>query len=204
MPPLPSMIPPTMVETVDDIPWGEPGPERIRTARPRKCNHRGTKRIWKNISPDGVDPVHAETCGRCGHAFDPAKQKQGKSSNRIAKDIERWVGKILRLSRVGQYGGQEDLGKSGEWAFVQVKSGPSWFAERYWREIEALPVAAGRRRALVVADKPGSSGKRRAMWVEILEEVPLPGNPWVVEDGNLVCGICGGGFPAHVVGCVKS
>lgn len=191
--------------SIDDIPWGDPPPDQIATARPRKCSHRGAQRVWKNISPDGVDPVHAETCGRCGHIFDPDKQKRGKSSNRIAKDIERWVARLLRLTRVGQYGGQEDVGKSGEWAFVQVKSGPAWFAERYWREIMALPQAAGRRRALVVADKPGPGGKRRAMWIEALEEMPLPGAAVRWEEGpqgQLTCSNCGAGFPDHLPYCV--
>lgn len=194
----------TDAETVDDIPWGDSPPERIETATPRKCNHRGAKRVWKNISPEGVDPVHAETCDRCGHVFNPEAQKRGKSSNRIAKDIERWVGKVLRLTRVGQYGGQEDLGTQDEWAFVQVKSGRQWFLPKMYAEIEALPQRAGRRRALVVADKPGSGGRRRAMWVEIIEEVPLPGAVGIWEDqpDGVFCGNCGGRFPDHLEVCV--
>lgn len=191
--------------SADEIEWGDPPQPRVATAKPRRCTHRGAARVWKNISPEGADPVHAETCDRCGHVFDPAKQKQGKSSNRIAKDAERWVGKILRLARVGQYGGQEDLGKQDEWAFVQVKSGPQWFSPKMYREIEALAQRAGRRRALVVVEKPGSGGKRRAMWIEILEEVPLPGvsSIWEIkDDDNIECGNCGVGFPRHASQCV--
>lgn len=184
---------------IDDIPWGEPVGDAVQLAKPKKCKHLGP-RVTKNISPEGVEPVFAETCGRCGHVFNKDKQRQGKSSNRIAKDIERWVGKILHLTRVGQYGGQEDLGKQDEWAFVQVKSGPAWFAERYWREIEALPQRAGRRRALVVASKPGSSGKRRAMWIEILEEVPQPGSTLKWEKGR--CEVCDREYPKHRDWCV--
>ena len=191
---------------VDEIPWGDPPPDRVATSKPRKCTHRGAKRVWKNISPDGVDPVHAETCDRCGHVFDPAKQKQGRSSNNIAKDIERWAGKILRLSRVGQYGGQEDLGKADEWALAQVKSGPQWFSPKMYREIEALKPRAGQRRALVVVSKPGSSGKRLGMWIEIIEEVPLPGSAlrWDQTDEGLRCSNCGHGFPNHEDYCVWS
>lgn len=194
-------------ETVDDLPWGPASPERVATSKPRKCTHRKAPRIWKNISPEGVEPVHAETCGRCGHVFDPAKQKQGKSSNNIAKDIERWVGKILRLSRVGQYGGQEDVGKADEWALAQVKSGPQWFSPKMYREIEALKPRAGQRRALVVVSKPGSSGVRQAMWIEILDEVPLPGaaGGWEADaEGDVWCGVCGTAFPNHSESCVWS
>ena len=186
---------------IDDIPWGDPVGDAVQLAKPKSCKHLG-HRITRNIAPEGVEPVWAETCHRCGHVFDRAKQKQGKSSNRIAKDIERWVGRILHLTRVGQYGKQEDLGKGDEWAFVQVKSGPAWFAERYYREIMALPVKAGRRRALVVADKPGAGGNspRRAMWIEILQEMPLPGVTLKWEDGQ--CANCGRAEPKHYDWCV--
>lgn len=185
---------------IDDIPWGEPVGDRVQLGKPKKCKHLGP-RVTRNIAAEGVEPVYAVTCDRCGHVFDPEKQRQGKSSNRIAKDIERWVAKAMRLSRVGQYGGQEDLGKADEWAFVQVKSGPAWFAERYWREIEALPVQAGRRRALVVVSKPGSGGRRRAMWVEILDEVPIPAHAdmkWVGDK----CEVCDSKYPNHKDWCV--
>jgi hypothetical protein len=193
-------------QTVDEIPWGEPPPDQIATSRPKTCNHRGTARVTKNVGTE-EEPVYSVVCGRCDHVFDPEKRKQGRSSNRIAKDIERWVGKILRLTRVGQYGGQEDLGKADEWAFVQVKSGPSWFAERYYREIAALPQQAGRRRALVVAEKPGSANggrARRALWIEILEEVPLPTvtMKWIEEDDRLKCSNCGQEYPLHRAFCV--
>lgn len=192
---------------IDDIPWGDDPSERIQTAAPKKCKHLG-ERVSKNISPDGVDPVWAESCHRCGHVFSAEKQKQGRSSNRIAKDIERWVARMLRLTRVGQYGGQEDVGKAGEWAFVQVKSGPSWFAERYYREVAALPRVAGARRALVVAEKPGSTGRpRRALWIEILDELPLPaesGVRWEQDDGGIKCVNCGAEFPEHQPYCVHA
>lgn len=196
-------------QTVDDIPWSdgtEPEP-RIQTAQPKKCKHLGD-RVTKNISPEGVEPVFAQACARCDHVFDAVKQKQGRSSNRIAKDIERWAAKILRLTRVGQYGGQEDLGKQDEWAFVQVKSGPSWFSERFYREIDALPQRAGRRRALVVVEKPGSANgnrPRRAMWVEILTEVPLPTVTmrWTEDEvGRLTCNNCGQEYPLHREYCI--
>lgn len=190
---------------VDDIPWGERPEPRVATSKPKKCKHMGD-RVTKNIAPDGVEPVYAQACARCDHVFDPVAQKRGRSSNNIAKDIERWVGKILRLSRVGQFGGQEDLGKQDEWAFVQVKSGPQWFSPKMYREIEALAQRAGRRRALVVVSKPGSSGRRQAMWVEILEEVPLPAEAvrWESVGGHLQCTNCAAVFPDHAEYCVHS
>lgn len=191
--------------TVDEIEWGDSPPERIATSTPKKCKHLG-ERVTKNIGTE-EEPVYAQACARCDHVFDQVKQRQGRSANRIAKDIERWVAKMLRLTRVGQYGGQEDVGKADEWAMVQVKSGPSWFAERYYREIAALPQKAGRRRALVVAEKPGSAhaGRgRRALWIEILDEVPLPAATmrWTEEGDRLVCSNCGQEYPLHRAFCV--
>jgi hypothetical protein len=190
---------------IDDIPWGDPVGDAIQLAKPKPCRHVAkSDRVTKNIAPDGAEPVYAQVCPRCDHVFDPEKQRQGKSSNRIAKDIERWVGKMLRLPRVGQYGGQEDLGKQDDWAFVQVKSGPAWFAERYYNEIVALPQRAGRRRALVVVSKPGSGGRRRALWIELLEEVPMPGTAAMIWQDDATCEVCQATFPDHKEWCVHA
>jgi hypothetical protein len=182
-----------MPDDLESIPWGEPVGDRIPLAKPERCKHGGT-RVIKQIVAE-PEPVWAETCGRCGHVFDKAKQRKGFQVQRLAKEIERWAAKKLRLHRVGQYGGQEDLGKASDWAFVQVKSGPSWFSAKQWREIEALPVVAGKRRALVTVEKPGPGGHRRALWIQIMDEVDVP----VPAE----CPICGVLWPNHDLSCVR-
>ena len=139
---------------------------------PRRCEHPKSKRATKMIANE-PEPVWAVVC-ECGHVVDEAKRKKGFRVQRLAKEIERWVGKQLHLTRVGQYGGQEDLGAADDWAFAQVKSGSGWFSEKQYREIAALPLQAGKQRFLVTVDKPGSGRPRRALVIYIMDEIDIP------------------------------
>lgn len=184
-------------QSVDDVPWGDSPAPRIETSTPKRCKHLG-QRLTTMIAEE-PERVYATVCAACGHVFDPDKQAKGRRVNRLGKDIERWVGKVLRLTRVGQYGGQEDLGKQDEWAFIQVKSGPQWFLPKMHGEIVALPQRAGRRRALVVVEKPGPGKPRRALFIQLLEEVEVPAS---ARYENNVCNNCGLRWPEHTKECV--
>jgi hypothetical protein len=142
--------------TVDDIPWGEPPPEQVATAKPRRCSHPPRRRHlmewvrawgWYGLHDRGDEAVmqtahpalwalliaalggasvtwcHPDF-GGCGHVFDPAKQRQGRTSSRRGKDGERKVAKVLGGTRVGQFGGASDVDALFA---IQVKAGPSYW-----------------------------------------------------------------------------
>jgi hypothetical protein len=159
--------------SLDELPFSQPEPDATRPERPpRVCRRHDWWRDPADIRYDvsGLEgtPVWGyEKCRRCGVLRDPEKARRGRTNRSRGNAIEREVGKLLGLRRVGQFGGPDDL--SGELFAVQVKSGGS-FPERLWTWLRAVPTNAGQTPLLVVTDAPGPGHRRRAVVVVALED----------------------------------
>lgn len=99
-------------------------------------------------------------CAFCGTTVTPEQQRTGRTSRSRGNDIERTVCKLLGITRMGQYGGKEDGGKSDEWITVSVKSGGT-YPERIDSLLRGLSPVAGQLAGVVHADTPGPGVKRR-------------------------------------------
>jgi len=114
-----------------------------------------------------------QPCEHCGawpktpHAKTCPKAKRARSSIRAGKDWERETARRLNGLRIGQFGGKSDV--RSEQFNVQCKVGPSYFPERMWEWLQALP-ADGRCPVAVIGDRPGSGRKRRAVIVLDLDD----------------------------------
>ena len=92
------------------------------------------------------------------HNVDPAKSRRGRTARARGNAIEREVAKRLGASRVGQFGGKQDV--ANDWLAVQCKVGGS-FSERQWDWLQTVPVKSDQLRGLVIGDSPGDGGGRR-------------------------------------------
>ena len=140
---------------LDDY-WPPPtAPDPIPT--PRKCR----RHVWV---PEyhRTDPVTSWSCARCGVAKDPLRARRGKTSRNRGNAYERSVAARLGVSRVGQYGGKEDV--AGDWIAVQVKNG-TYYPERIDGWLRSIPERADRLRAVVIGDAPGPGNRRRELIV---------------------------------------
>lgn len=163
-----------------DLPFDYPSEPNLGAARSRVCRRHSPLKV--HFATDAgaigrqlfhVEQVHLGAskcepgliCTRCYKRLDEAKSRRGRNNRARGNSIEREVGKVLGLKRVGQFGGATDLGVSADPFAVSVKSGSGYFSERYWRELRRQPVAAGQTALLVVTDAPGPGRKRRAVVV---------------------------------------
>jgi hypothetical protein len=96
--------------------------------------------------------------------------KRGRNNRARGNAFEREVAHKLGVSRVGQYGGPEDVGNAGEWIMVQTKVGNSTYPTRIDALLRRIPFRANQLRAVVHGDAPGSAGKRRALITLDLDE----------------------------------
>ena len=145
--------------TVDEIPWeADPPAERLETATPRKCRHPRDRR--ETVQDALLGSVRR--CTRCGHVFDEERRKRGRSARSRGQRLENAANDELGLQRRGRFGGPEDGGGADDPAVAQSKTGPTWYLERFVRELDYLAVpATGRPRILVCSEKPGSGHKAR-------------------------------------------
>lgn len=142
-----------------DLPFNDPDwpPEPAIEREPRKCRH--PRMLWRTV--DGV-----RSCD-CGHVFDQAAIRRGRSSLRAGKDAERAIAKSYGGRRTGQFGGPDDV-VVGELFVVQSKAG-GWFSERVWAELVKLQ-GSQRIPTLVVSDRPGPGHRTRRYVIRTLED----------------------------------
>lgn len=124
--------------------------------RPRPCPHPRDAR--RRIELLGQDPY--EVCSRCGHRFDPAKQRRGRNVRGVGKKAELRDARQLGLEPRGTSRDPEDSGGALDPAVVQSKGGPGFASVAWIRELEKLErVAAGRPRILLATEKPGRGSR---------------------------------------------
>jgi hypothetical protein len=161
--------------SLDELPFSQPEADATRPERPPRRHRHQWVPGWQKSEPSyrwteerqWPDDVPRFGCRRCGLVRDDVRSRLGRTNRSRGNAIEREVGKLLGLRRVGQYGGPDDL--SGDLFAVQVKSGGS-FPERLWTWLRAVPTNAGQTPLLVVTDAPGPGHRRRAVVVVALED----------------------------------
>jgi hypothetical protein len=154
-----------MTDDLATLPWDNPeSAPTANGAKGRKCvRHRWETRL---VATPGV--LLADRCMRCGILRDPAASRRGRTSLRAGKDAERAIARAYGGTRVGQYGGPDDV-TVGELFVIQSKAG-GWFSERVWAELVKLPRSGGRIPTLVVSDRPGPGHKTRRYVVRMLDD----------------------------------
>ena len=169
-------MPSSAPATVDDIAWSEgEEPEQVQLAAPRKCRRHewiGVPHPTRMVVDEdyGVPGAAVQIeCARCHRIKDEAGSRRGRTNRSRGNSIERWVCKVLGITRVGMFGSPEDGGRHDEPWVVQVKSG-GYFTERYWLELAKLTANANQTRLLVVTDAPGPGHRRRAYVVMDLDD----------------------------------
>lgn len=111
----------------------------------------------------------------CGHLYDEAKARRGRTSLRAGKDAERRIAKAYGGRRTGQFGGPDDV-LVGDLFVVQSKAG-GWFSERYWNELAKLPRTAGRIPTLIVSERPKPGVHARRLVIRMFsDDVDLHGD----------------------------
>lgn len=95
------------------------------------------------------------------------RSRRGRTARARGNAFERDVAKRLNASRVGQFGGKQDV--ANDWIAVQCKVGKS-YPERLDAWLRSVPVKADQIRALVVGDSPGIGGRRRTLIVIDLDD----------------------------------
>lgn len=139
---------------------GEEIPQPVVEREPRKCK----RHKWGiPYNDQGASP----SCRVCGKPYDFERSRRGKTARRRGNDYERSLAKRLGISRVGQYGGPEDV--AGDWIAVQAKVG-GYYPERIDQWLRAIPARADRLRAVVIGDSPGAGHQRRELIVLDLDD----------------------------------
>ena len=118
----------------------------------RKCKH--PRNMRRPLEDGGM------ACMACGADIDPDRARRGKTARQRGNAYERSVAARLGVSRVGQYGGKEDV--AGDWIAVQVKNG-TYYPERIDGWLRSIPERADRLRAVVIGDAPGPGSRRREL-----------------------------------------
>lgn len=108
---------------------------------------------------------------------DSEKSERGRRARNKGNAYEREIARRLGLTRVGQYGGKEDL--LGGWLVVQCKVGTS-YPERIDKWLRAMPTRPGALRMVVLGDSPGNGHKRRELAIVDLGEFI----EWFVPDNR--------------------
>ena len=96
-----------------------------------------------------------------------ARSRRGRTARARGNAYEREIAKRLNGSRVGQFGGKQDV--ANEWIAVQCKVGKS-YPERLDKWLREVPVKADQIAALVVGDSPGAGVKRRSLIIIDLDD----------------------------------
>ena len=163
----------------DDLPWTDASTPTLNGAKGRRCTRHEwvPPHVWEKDADgraywvplpgrSGADGPFA--CLRCGAVRDPAASRRGRTSLRAGKDAERAIAKAYGGSRVGQYGGPDDV-LVGDLFVVQSKAG-GWFSERVWAELAKLPRSGGRIPTLIVSDRPGPGHRTRRYVVRLMSD----------------------------------
>lgn len=149
-------------DAFDDLPWSYGDEPRPATAPPRRCGHPKRDRVTDDLG---------QTCGRCGHRFDPAAVRRGRASRVRGGREELEVARILGGRKVGPLGLPHDV-VAGRFR-VQTKKLDRWPSlALVVRWLDALEPGDDVR-AVTVATAPGRGhGKekvRRLMIVDLEE-----------------------------------
>jgi hypothetical protein len=138
----------------------------IRFGGITKRSHRHVWRFGLEDEPP-YDPFIR--CRDCGKDQDE-RSSRGKRARRRGNDFERTVARRLGVSRVGQYGGPEDVGAPTDWIAIQTKVGNATYPTRIDALLRRIPVRSAQLRAVVHGDSPGTGSKRRALITLDLDE----------------------------------
>jgi hypothetical protein len=152
----------------DDLPFttGDTAPNLGAPAPRSRCR----RHYW-------ITTATSVVCGNCGKTQNLTLSRRGKNNRSRGNAIERWVCQVLRISRVGMFGGKHDGGESAEWMVVQVKSGGS-YPERIDGLLRSLTPTADQLRAVVHTDAPGPGRRRRSLiTLDLLEFAQWYGSP---------------------------
>lgn len=144
--------------TLDDESWP---PSEVTEPTPRKCK----RHVWAGRQEHTVGAPRVKvpvSCERCGVVRDPIRARRGKTARQRGNAYERSVAVRLGVSRVGQYGGKEDV--AGDWIAVQCKNGGA-YPERIDGWLRSIPERSDRLRAVVIGDAPGPGRQRRELIV---------------------------------------
>lgn len=96
-----------------------------------------------------------------------ARSRRGRTARARGNAYERLIAAKLNGTRVGQFGGKQDV--ANEWIAVQCKVGKS-YPERLDKWLREVPVKADQIAALVVGDSPGAGTKRRSLIILDLDD----------------------------------
>lgn len=164
---------------LDDITFTEVAAPSLTGAA---CKPRPHRHQWERVVvTEGGEQTYRGplTCSRCGVVKDEARSRRGKSARQRGNAYERELAKKLGGKRTGMYGGPDDVTVSDLFVIQSKvrKAWPQWMAD----ELAKLPRTGGRVPLLVVANAPGSSGRRKALVVvELGDWISLHG-PTVPE-----------------------
>ena len=121
---------------------------------------------WEQVGVVNGFATYGDKC-RCGVIKDAAKSRKGRSARNRGNRRELELARSLGGTKVGHYGGPEDVRVGLLNAQSKVrKAFPYWMTT----ELAKLPRTGGRLPALIVTDSPGSGIKRRCIVVMVLED----------------------------------
>ena len=148
------------MDDLDEIPdlFGVPSTTGIG-AKPR-CKHPKDKRRLGL-----VDGQQITECGRCGHVFDPERQRLGRLNRQRGNRKERDAAKRNGTVRTGHHGGKDDY-RTELFAFqnksFQTTRYPGWMNA----ELDATRMAwPDREPVLHVEESPGPGRRPRRLYV---------------------------------------
>lgn len=101
--------------------------------------------------PDGASALQVPACA-CGAVKDPAKSRRGRNARSRGNRRELELAKTLGGTKVGQYGGPDDV-RAGMFTIQSKVRGnfPSWMTA----ELDKLPRTGGRIPVLIVTGPAG-------------------------------------------------
>jgi len=113
-----------------------------------------------------------ESCGVCGHQFDPARQKAGRNtrSRRLAIQRERIRG-LGGTNLAGSTPGLDGLGAMFRYESKTAKPGEppkgkpriTTFPEHAWAILRGIPAPVGQTRVLILTEAPGPGRRARSL-----------------------------------------
>lgn len=108
---------------LDDLPFHDPDwpPAPVVEREPRKCRHPRYARIRT---------AEGTRCEPCGHVFDDALIRRGRSSRRLGGDTERRIEKVYGPVKIGERGDPVDhIGRVWKWQSKATRAlPPKWLA----------------------------------------------------------------------------
>lgn len=144
---------------MDDLPFTT-GPDRPALGATPRCKHPKDKRRLALVGD-----LTITECGRCGHAFDPERQRLGRLNRKRGNAKERAAAKRNGTVRTGHAGGKDDY-RTELFAFQNkaFKTGrfPAWMTD----ELDALRREwPDREPVLHVEESPGPGRRPRRIYV---------------------------------------